>query len=87
VARGDVDPRTPVQLRGVSVPVASASARADTGELRRDLAEAAFGREGGPAAPSAPVAPRSAAAYALTVLFLINLMNFFDRQILGAVGE
>jgi predicted MFS family arabinose efflux permease len=25
--------------------------------------------------------------YALTVLFAINLMNFFDRQILGAVGE
>src|SRR6478672_3718147 len=30
---------------------------------------------------------RSAATYALTVLFAINLMNFFDRQILGAVGE
>ena len=27
------------------------------------------------------------ATYALTVLFAINLMNFFDRQILGAVGE
>jgi len=27
------------------------------------------------------------ARYALTVLFAINLMNFFDRQILGAVGE
>jgi predicted MFS family arabinose efflux permease len=25
--------------------------------------------------------------YALAVLFAINLMNFFDRQILGAVGE
>lgn len=25
--------------------------------------------------------------YALTVLFAINLLNFFDRQILGAVGE
>src|SRR5262245_18139138 len=25
--------------------------------------------------------------FALTVLFLINAMNFFDRQILGAVGE
>jgi hypothetical protein len=25
--------------------------------------------------------------YALGVLFAINLMNFFDRQILGAVGE
>ena len=28
-----------------------------------------------------------AARYALAVLFAINLMNFFDRQILGAVGE
>jgi MFS family permease len=27
------------------------------------------------------------AGYALAVLFFINLMNFFDRQILGAVGE
>lgn len=27
------------------------------------------------------------AAYALGVLFAINTMNFFDRQILGAVGE
>jgi 2-oxoglutarate dehydrogenase E2 component (dihydrolipoamide succinyltransferase) len=37
---------------------ASASARpGSAGELRRDLAEAAFGREGGPAAPGAPVAP------------------------------
>ena len=27
------------------------------------------------------------AAYALAVLFAVNLMNFFDRQILGAVGE
>ncbi len=27
------------------------------------------------------------ARYALAVLFIINLMNFFDRQILGAVGE
>ena len=25
--------------------------------------------------------------YALAVLFAINLLNFFDRQILGAVGE
>jgi predicted MFS family arabinose efflux permease len=29
----------------------------------------------------------AASRYALTVLFAINLMNFFDRQILGAVGE
>jgi predicted MFS family arabinose efflux permease len=27
------------------------------------------------------------AGYALAVLFAINLMNFFDRQILGAIGE
>ncbi len=27
------------------------------------------------------------ATYTLAVLFAINLMNFFDRQILGAVGE
>src|SRR5256885_4783057 len=26
-------------------------------------------------------------AYALAVLFAINLMNFFDRQIIGGVGE
>jgi len=29
----------------------------------------------------------SAAVYALAVLFAINFMNFFDRQLLGAVGE
>src|SRR5262245_37020520 len=27
------------------------------------------------------------AAYAIAVLFFINLMNFFDRQIIGGVGE
>ena len=27
------------------------------------------------------------AVYALVVLFAINLMNFFDRQIIGGVGE
>jgi outer membrane protein assembly factor BamB len=36
---------------------ASASARPEAGELRRDLAEAASGREGGPAAAAAPAAP------------------------------
>ena len=36
---------------------ASASARPDSGELRRDLAVAASGREGGPYAPQAPYAP------------------------------
>ena len=30
---------------------------------------------------------RSSARFALWVLFAINAMNFFDRQILGAVGE
>ncbi len=30
---------------------------------------------------------KSAVRYALFVLFLINTINFFDRQILGAVGE
>lgn len=31
--------------------------------------------------------PRNQAMFALAVLFAINTMNFFDRQILGAVGE
>ena len=30
---------------------------------------------------------RQAAYYALAVLFVINALNFFDRQIIGAVGE
>ena len=38
-------------------PQASASARAPSGELPRDLAVASFGREGGPYAPYAPYAP------------------------------
>jgi CheY-like chemotaxis protein len=38
-------------------PQASASARPESGELRRDLAEAASGREGGPEARKAPEAP------------------------------
>jgi MFS family permease len=29
----------------------------------------------------------NAAWYALWVLFVINALNFFDRQIIGAVGE
>src|SRR5438132_8628583 len=29
----------------------------------------------------------SSSAFALLVLFAINLMNFFDRQIIGGVGE
>jgi len=36
---------------------ASASARSESGELRRDLAVAASGREGGPKAPYEPLAP------------------------------
>ena len=30
---------------------------------------------------------KSAAFYALAILFVINSLNFFDRQIIGAVGE
>src|SRR5689334_4778000 len=30
---------------------------------------------------------KQAAYYALAVLFVINALNFFDRQIIGAVGE
>jgi MFS family permease len=30
---------------------------------------------------------KSAVWFALWILFAINTMNFFDRQILGAVGE
>ena len=33
------------------------------------------------------MADQKRAVYALSVLFAINTMNFFDRQILGAVGE
>lgn len=32
-------------------------------------------------------ATRSGSAYALAVLFAINLLNFFDRQLLGVLGE
>jgi MFS family permease len=40
-------------------------------------------------APSrAGVSPRARGAiYALLILFVINLLNFFDRQLLGALGE
>src|SRR5204862_1714567 len=34
-----------------------------------------------------PVSVVTGSAYALAVLFAINLMNFFDRQLLGGVGE
>lgn len=37
-------------------------------------------------APSAP-APRAKANYTLAVLFAINLLNFYDRAIFGAVAE
>ncbi len=47
-----------VDASGADAPLASASARSETlGELRRDLAEAASGRVGGPLAPLAPLAP------------------------------
>ncbi len=52
----------PVRLAPPAPPAPSASAyaREESGELRRDLAEAAPGREGGPLAPSS-VAPSSVA--------------------------
>src|SRR6185295_2419838 len=31
--------------------------------------------------------PAPGATYALIVLFAINLMNFFDRQLIGGIGE
>jgi len=31
--------------------------------------------------------PAPGAIYALVVLFAINLMNFFDRQLIGGIGE
>src|SRR4030081_1404418 len=34
-----------------------------------------------------PAKPASSASFALFVLFAINLLNFFDRQLLGALGE
>jgi MFS family permease len=38
--------------------------------------------------PSAALSPRAnGALYALLILFVINLLNFFDRQLLGALGE
>jgi DNA-binding winged helix-turn-helix (wHTH) protein len=44
-----VSPVAPVAPAARVAPAASASARGGSGELRRDLAEAASGREGGPA--------------------------------------
>jgi len=43
------DIREPEVEAPMAIPAASASAREDAGERRRDLAEAASGREGGPA--------------------------------------
>ena len=70
--------------RGIAVdqaPQASASARADSGELRRDLAdlstgasakvEAAFGREGGPYAPQAPYVSQTPARNPLVLALVI----------------
>ena len=34
-----------------------------------------------------PSRPAPGAVYALIVLFAINLMNFFDRQLIGGIGE
>jgi hypothetical protein len=45
---------TTIEVVRPDEPVASAYAREEAGELRRDHAEAAFGREGGPAAPAVP---------------------------------
>ncbi|HEX3396165.1 MAG TPA: MFS transporter [Steroidobacteraceae bacterium] len=44
---------------------------------------------GAPAAPTDGVIAKAAtgAKYALFLLFAINLLNFFDRQLLGALGE
>jgi MFS family permease len=36
---------------------------------------------------AAQMKPRTGPVFALCVLFAINMMNFFDRNILGAVGE
>jgi MFS family permease len=36
---------------------------------------------------ASPTKPPSNASFALFVLFTINLLNFFDRQLLGALGE
>src|SRR5438477_64504 len=36
---------------------------------------------------TARVNPAGSVRYALIVIFAINLMNFFDRQIIGGVGE
>ena len=44
---------------------------------------------GAPVAPTDGVIAKAAtgAKYALFLLFAINLLNFFDRQLLGALGE
>ena len=44
---------------------------------------------GAPAGPADGVIAKAAtgAKYALFLLFAINLLNFFDRQLLGALGE
>ena len=69
----------------------SGTRRAKPGAIRSEvlvprLAAAA------PRAAASPAGPRATltapgAAYALAVLFAINLMNFFDRQILGGGGR
>jgi MFS family permease len=44
---------------------------------------------GAPVGPTAGVMAKAAsgAKFALFVLFAINLLNFFDRQLLGSLGE
>jgi DNA-binding winged helix-turn-helix (wHTH) protein/TolB-like protein len=55
-------------------PVASASARVDAGELRRDLAGAASGRDGGPDAPVPPVAAARAFNNWVTIPLAIAML-------------
>jgi twitching motility protein PilT len=56
-------------------PQASASARENAGELRRDLAGAASGREGGPQAPHIPQASVVDGAPAIDRLFRVMVEN------------
>src|SRR5687768_16190097 len=63
--------------------MASASARGEAGELRRDSAEAASGREGEPAAP-APVAPDAPDAPAITYN---ETMQDLIQRLLIELGE
>ena len=57
-APGAVAPAAPPVAAASPAAPASASARSEAGELRRDLAGAASGREGGPAPPAPPAEGR-----------------------------